>query len=66
MSTNFRSSLFLRITIYYAAVFVAILLITKLAPKRLNYLPFGRLQRIERCPGDVSLFQLRGCCCCHP
>lgn len=48
MYTNARPSIFLRITIYYAAVFVAILLITKLAPQWLNYLPFGGLASLAR------------------
>lgn len=48
MATGLRSSLFLRITIYYAVGFIALVLITRFAPQWLHYLPFGGLSNLER------------------
>jgi len=48
MFTESRSSLFVKVTIYYAAIFVVLILIDKFAPQWLAYLPFGGLDNLER------------------
>ncbi len=46
-----RSSLFYKITIYYACIFVALILIYKFASHWLPYLPFDSLESLERNAG---------------
>ena len=48
MVTRSRSSLFTRITVYYAVICVVLTLIVKLAPQWLPHLPFGPLDSLTR------------------
>ena len=48
MYPGLSSPLFIRITIYYAVLIVALALITKFAPGWLHYLPIGGLESLER------------------
>lgn len=51
MFSGSRSSLLFKITVYYACIFVALILIHKLTPQWLPYLPLGELENLGGTPG---------------
>lgn len=58
MYSSLRLSLFIRISIYYAAIFITLGLIVKLAPQWLRYLPIGELDALGRNAGGAFVDSL--------